>query len=102
MASEAQWRDIDVDTLTDAQRKAYEAYKTAQRQAAELRTQFEAQMNKDMAQALPQGHKLVFGYRFGKLSAAVVKDESKPASGSKAKQSLADFIAAQAQSGWRA
>ena len=98
--NDAVWIDVDLDTLSGDMRAAYEAYKVAQRAAAELRTQFEALVNKGTE--LPQGQKLVFGYRFGKLSAAVVADDSKPKATSPAKQSLADFIAAQAASGRRA
>ena len=98
--SNANWMDIDVETLSADAQTRYAAYKDAQRKAATLRTEFENLVN---AQAqLPQGKKLVFGYRFGKLSAALVDDDAKPAKGSSAKQSLADFIAAQEQSGRRA
>lgn len=99
--NDAVWIDVDLDTLSGDMRAAYEAYKVAQRAAAELRTQFEALVNKGTE--LPQGQKLVFGYRFGKLSAAVVVDDDrKPAKASPAKQSLADFIASQQASGRRA
>lgn len=96
---EANWQDIDPTTLSAELQAQYEAYKVAQRAAAELRTKFEGAVNESMAAHIPEGHKLVFGYRFGKLSAAVVVDDRKPAVGSKAKQSLADFIASQKASG---
>ena len=98
--NDAVWIDVDLDTLSGDMRAAYEAYKVAQRAAAELRTQFEALVNKGTE--LPQGQKLVFGYRFGKLSAAVVADDSKPKAGTPAKQGLADFIATQQAAGRRA
>lgn len=71
----ANWVDINVDTLSLAERGAYDAYKQAQREAAELRSFFEKLMNEHA----PEGKRLVFGYRFGKLSAAIVEGEAKPA-----------------------
>lgn len=95
--SEAVWQDIDLDTLSDEQRAAYEAYKVAQRQAAALRKGFE-----DTMQAgLPEGKRLAFGYRFGKLSAAVVEDDRKAGKPKAKATSLADFLAAQAATGGR-
>lgn len=96
--SELTWVNIDPATLSTEDRANYEAYKVAQRAAAELRTAFEAGMN---AKA-PQGKRMVFGYKFGKLSVAL--DDAKtdkpkaPAGG----LSLADFLKAQAQGGHRA
>lgn len=97
--SEAQWQEIDVDTLSDGLRTAYEVYKEAAREAAKLRTEFEAQMNAELAEALPQGTKCVFGYRFGKLSMAVVKDEAKPKA--QGKQSLGDYLKGMQSAGRR-
>lgn len=96
---DAVWQDINVTTLSAELQEKYEAYKVAQRAAAELRTAFEKAVNE--ASELPYGMRLVFGYRFGKLSAALVKDEAKSVQGTKAKQSLSDFLAAQAQGGHR-
>jgi hypothetical protein len=47
---------------------------------------------------LPQGRKMVFGYRFGKLSAALVEDDRK-GKAKQAKGSLADFLASQGMNG---
>jgi hypothetical protein len=95
----AQWQDIDVTTLSAELQAKYEAYKVAQRAAAELRTEFESAVND--ASDLPQGMKLVFGYRFGKLSAALVKSEDKPKVGAPAKQSLGAYLNAMKASGNR-
>ena len=98
--SDANWANIDTDTLSAGQREAYQAYKVAQREAARLREAFETSVTESMD--IPAGKRMVFGYRFGKLSAAIVEDDRKP---SKAKQStltLADFLAQQASGGHRA
>jgi hypothetical protein len=102
MAKDTQlnWVDMDVDALGDKAKGAYEAYKTAQRAAAELRTQFEAMVNKTVAERMP-GKKLVFGYRFGKLSAALVVAEEAKAKPAQGKMSLSDFLAGQAAQGRR-
>jgi hypothetical protein len=95
--SNAVWSEIDVTTLDDGQREAYEAYKAKSREAATLRTEFEVMMQA----GVPEGKKLVFGYRFGKLSAAIVDDDRKPAKASPAKQSLSEFLASQRNAGAR-
>lgn len=93
------WVEIDPATLAKELAGAYETYKDAQRKAAELRSAFEEAMND--AAGLPEGKKLVFGYRFGKLSAAIVEDDKKPKAASPAKLSLSQFIAQQAAAGRR-
>lgn len=93
----AVWQNIDVETLPEHMQKAYEAYKVMSREAATLRTAFEQMVND--AAGLPQGQKLVFGYRFGKLSAAIVKDDSKPKTAQPAKLSLKDYLASQQAAG---
>lgn len=98
--TETTWVNIDLDTLGADVRQAYEAYKVAQRQAAALRQAFE-----DMARAttpVAQGKRIVFGYKFGKLSAALVEDDAKPGKAKQPTASLADFLAAQAAAGRRA
>lgn len=95
--SEATWMEVDLDTLTDVQRIAYDDYKRLQRQAAQCRETFERHMADGAA--LPKGKRLVFGYRFGKLSVAVVNDDRKPAKPKAAAKSLADYLADQARDG---
>lgn len=91
------WQDVDLDTLTPEMRKAYEAYKVAQREAAQLRTAFEDMVNKHM----PDGQRMVFGYRFGKLSAAITDDAPKAKAASKPAMSLTAFLASQKAAGAR-
>lgn len=95
----ANWQDIDVASLPGPAQQAYEQYKVAQRAAAALREAFEASV-RAVAPA-PTGMRMVFGYRFGKLSAAIVEDEGRPVK-ARPKATLADFLAAQAASGLRA
>jgi hypothetical protein len=95
------WNELDTSALSKELGAAYEKYKVAQRAAAELRTAFESAVND--AAGLPEGKKLVFGYRFGKLSAAIVDDDGKgkAKAASPAKLSLSDFMAMTAGQGKR-
>lgn len=95
--SEAQWMDIDVATLSAEAQVAYSEYKDAQRRAAALREVFETTCVAGLE--IPQGKRMVFGYRFGKLSAAIVEDDRKASKPKQAKGSLADFLAAQMGAG---
>jgi hypothetical protein len=92
----ATWVEIDAEALAIDQRQAYDEYKAAYRDMKVLRTEFE----RSMGQALPEGKRMIFGYNFGKLSVALVEDDRKPAK--PAKQSLAEFLASQAEAGRRA
>lgn len=98
--SEAQWADIAVDTLSIEAQMAYEEYKAAQRKAASLRQAFEDCVTGSLS--LPAGKRMVFGYRFGKLSAALVEDDRKAKKPTQVKGSLADFLAAQGAGGHNA
>ena len=95
--STAVWQDIDVATLGAEAQAAYNEYKIAQRMAAELRAKFEQSVIDGLP--IPQGKRMVFGYRFGKLSAALVDDDRKPSKAKQAKGSLADFLAQQVGGG---
>ena len=95
--SEAQWADIAVDTLSVEAQVAYNEYKEAQRKAAALRSTFEETVTASLT--LPIGKRMVFGYRFGKLSAALVEDDRKPSKAKQSKGSLADFLAQQVGGG---
>ena len=94
---DAQWFNIDTDSLSEGQQAAYAAYKVAQRQAARLREAFEASVQD--ALAVPEGKRVVFGYRFGRLSAALVEDDRKPSKAKQATATLGDFLAKQAAGG---
>lgn len=97
--SEVKWADVDVTAFDATTQAYYTQYKDAQRKAASLREQFETAARAGLP--VPQGMLVVFGYRFGKLSAALVPDDRKPVKAKAQVGSLADFIAAQAASGHR-
>lgn len=67
---EPEWANLDVDTLPKEAQSAYATYKAAAKIAAEQRTAFETIVT-DLVDP-KAGEKLIFGYRFGKLSVAIV------------------------------
>lgn len=88
-ASTADWREVDATTLPAGLAALYSDYKTAQRLATDARTAFEAAFN-EMA-GVKAGQRLGFGYRFGKLSVAVLPDDRPLAKPRKATLTLADL-----------
>lgn len=93
----AEWIQIDIDSLSNQQRFAYDEYKAKYRLTKEARENFE----NTMQLGVPDGMRIVLGYNFGKLSAAIVSDDRKPAKAKASTQSLAEFLAAQAAGGRR-
>ena len=98
--SDAVWSEINPDTLPQEISARYVAYKATYALMKAKRLEFEQALSE--AAELPEGKRMVFGYNFGKLSVAVVDDDRKAAKAKPAKQSLADFIAAQQAAGRRA
>ena len=99
MTTATAWmNDVDVDNdLDEQQAEYYRAYRALRAKANAARIEFEESMQ-GMAEP---GHKLVFNYRFGKLSLAQVKGEynqapSKPKAN---RPSLSEFLAKQANGG---
>ena len=86
--AELEWTQIDPASLSPDLRKAYDAYKEAARHANTLREAFERAMT--VAIDPLDTEKVVFGYRFSKLSLAIAPAD-KPRKPSAA-VSLADFI----------
>ena len=86
--TELEWTQLDPASLSPDLRKAYDTYKEAARHAESLRKTFEAAMTNAIDPL--EGEKVVFGYRFGKLSLAIAPAD-KPRKPSAA-VSLADFI----------
>ena len=87
-AKDLEWTQLDPSSLSPDLRKAYDAYRDAARHANTLREAFERQMT--VAIDPMDNEKVVFGYRFGKLSLAIAPADKlrKPS----AAISLADFI----------
>lgn len=92
--SEATFVEIEVESLTEEQRRLYEAYKDSYRVTKGKRLAFEASMQNGVA----EGMRIVCGYNFGKLSIAMVeaKEPKKP---KVEKLGLADYMARMAQQG---
>lgn len=85
-APKADWQSLDIATLSDDLQAAYYAYRKAQDLANKSRLEFEAAMEAKIE--LPDHLRLAFGYKFGKLSVAIVRAERTR----KAGLSLADLI----------
>ena len=86
--AELEWTQLDPSSLSPELRKAYDAYRDAARHANALREAFERAMTTAIDPL--DSEKVVFGYRFGKLSLAIAPAD-KPRKPSAA-VSLADFI----------
>lgn len=90
MASELNWKNIDPDTLPENVQRAYKAMKEQYRVYAAAKAEFEDSMQSLVANTMPDGCELKFGYNFGKLSCAIgPRTERKP----KAKKTAADLAA---------
>lgn len=87
---DANWVNIDIDTLDTQTLNAYQGYKASYKTMKECREVFERAMAE--AAKLPQGQRMIFGYNFGKLSVAVVEDDRKVAKPKAATQSLSEFL----------
>lgn len=81
------WVEIDINSLDEAQRMAYDEYKAIYAKMKEARKYFEDEMQ----ELAPDGKRLVFGYNFGKLSVAVA-DKAEEKAKPQAKQSLGEYL----------
>lgn len=77
MASELNWKTIDVATLGAKAAALWDAKREADKIAKQHREAFEQHVQALLADKLPKGKRLVCGYRFGKLSVAL--DDAKEA-----------------------
>ena len=85
---DAVWVEIDPETLAPEQAQAYAQYKAMYRTMKDKRGEFE----QAMAQGLPEGKRMIFGYNFGKLSVAVVEDDRAKVKPKAGKMSLAEYL----------
>lgn len=90
-ATPADWREVPAEMLSGDIKLAYDIYKESQRKAAADREAFEAAFATLVP--LPPGKRLGFGYRFGKLSIAILDGEAKAKPAAKPQpRSLADLL----------
>ena len=87
-APDTDWQSLDVDTLSNDIQALYFTYRKAQEHASTQRKAFEAAMSAKIE--LPTHLSLAFGYKFGKLSVAIVPVK-RPSTG-KAALSLLDLM----------
>lgn len=87
--TKVEWQTFDIDTLSDDLKAQYYDYRRAQDAANKLRLAFEKSMNDKVE--LPSHLALAFGYKFGKLSVALVPAERPHAR--KATMSLSQLLA---------
>lgn len=92
---DAEWTTIEIDSLSDHQQNMYGQYKELYRRMKSAREAFEAAM----AEGVPAGERMIFGYNFGKLSIAIVPDDRKPAKAKQGTLSLAEYLAGRKASG---
>lgn len=85
--AEPVWNNIDPATLPEDLQRHYYAYKQAADLAAKARALFETEANE--AFDTGPGNRLAFGYKFGRLSVAIVRDEPKTAKGALALTAIA-------------
>lgn len=89
------WRNVDPTDIPPAALALYTEYKALQRQAAAARDKFEAEFSLSLGITPDHAQRIVFGYKFGKLSIAVApNDKPKPKPRSAQAATLADFLAA--------
>ncbi|MDR3572228.1 MAG: hypothetical protein P4L50_00065 [Anaerolineaceae bacterium] len=92
------WANVDPNTLPATILASYNEYREAAKFASEARNAFESAFSSAVKPA--KGQRVIYGYRFGKLSIAVVTDD-KPASTHKGEQSLTDWLASRRNAGIR-
>lgn len=88
-STEPEWTALDLDTLSPELRALHADMREAMAVASAKRKAFEAAMI--LAIDPLDNEKLIFGYRFGKLSVAIVP--ATPAKRTASAASLADFMA---------
>ena len=86
-ASDPTWQNIDPASLPEDLQRHYYAYKQALDLANKARTLFETECNE--AFDVGTGNRLAFGYKFGRLSVAIVRDAPRTPKGLASIASLA-------------
>jgi hypothetical protein len=86
-ASDPTWQNIDPASLPEDLQRHYYAYKQALDAANKARALFESECNE--AFDVGAGNRLAFGYKFGRLSVAIVRDAPRTPKGLASIASLA-------------
>ena len=97
--SELQWANVEIEQLNAELQRAYRESKEAYRAYKIARDQFEGMMQEVYSGSIAEGTELKFGYNFGKLSVAIGPKTQRKAKSEAPKQTLAEFLAAQASDG---
>lgn len=95
------WREVNVAELPTVIREAYDAAKAIYREYKEAKGIFEQAMQAHVADSMPQGQELKFGYNFGKLSVAVGPKREAKRGKVQAQGSLNDWLTTQRIEGHR-
>lgn len=76
-SEKANWLNVELSDLNEKSAKLYATYKDAASKAASIRKDFEASFIEQATKVgvVPEGFTLAFGYKFGKLSVALVPAE---------------------------
>jgi hypothetical protein len=85
--SSPSWDNVDPQSLPEDLQRLYYAYRKAADAASEARKLFEAECNE--AFDTGPGNRLAFGYKFGRLSVAIVRNAPRSSSSAKAITTLA-------------
>jgi hypothetical protein len=78
-AADPTWQNIDPASLPEDLQRHYYAYKQAADLASKARVLFESECN--LAFDVGTGNRLAFGYKFGRLSVAIVRDAPRTSKG---------------------
>lgn len=90
IVEKATWITIDPASLPTSIAKQYDNYKEAYKEMKAERTAFEEALSSALSP--PKGKRVVFGYNFGKLSIAIVDDDTKAAAKPSGAVSLASLL----------
>jgi hypothetical protein len=86
------WRNVETDDIPVTALELYNSYKTLQRQAAAAREAFEAAFALALAITPTDPRRIVFGYKFGKLSIAIAPNDKPKPTPKRTTSTLSDFV----------
>ena len=95
------WRNVDTDDIPASALDLYNDYKALRCKAAAARELFEDAFATSVGLTPTSPQRLVFGYKFGKLSIAVAPNDKPKAAPKRTTSTLADFLASARLTGAR-